>query len=150
MQQVCMSKIVKMSVDKIENNYGTMSQDEFCLSKKKINKAIDELYEKNNISLIRKVIKLIEGNNDDPYFINEKQKYIFCLNKVDGERRNEYIGLNDQLYEDKLLAKDWYRSIVKVIHPDENAGDDDAEEAFINLTKLYENICDSFEGDENE
>jgi len=83
----------------------------------------------------------------DGYFKNDECKYIFCLTEVDGKKRNSYIGLVDDLYENKEKAQRWYRNILKHIHPD-NSSNTKAEEAFRELNKIYKNIMDCFEEEE--
>ena len=54
---------------------------------------------------------------DNKFFKNEESKYLFCLTEVDGKRRNEAIGLTDDLYDDKEKAKKcrfWFRAVVRV------------------------------------
>lgn len=82
--------------------------------------------------------------HDIPYFVNERSKYLFCLTQVDGQKRNEYIGLNDELYDDKSKAKKWYRHIVKTLQPDINL-DEITRNAFKELEDLYRVLLNSFE-----
>lgn len=81
---------------------------------------------------------------DDEFFKSQESKYLFCLTEVDGKRRNEAIGLTDDLYDDKDKAKKWYRNIVKIIRPDIKH-DDKTKKAFNELNKLYKTIMNSFE-----
>lgn len=81
---------------------------------------------------------------DDEFFKNQKSKYLFCLTEVDGKKRNEAMGLTDDLYDDKDKAKKWYRNIVKMIRPDIK-NDDKTKKAFNELNKLYKTIMNSFE-----
>lgn len=86
----------------------------------------------------------------DDYFKNERSKYIFALTYMEGKRRNEIIGLTDDLYENKDKAKKWYRGIAKKIHPDHNMDfQTQAENAMRELEILYSRIKKCFEeGDE--
>lgn len=81
---------------------------------------------------------------DDEFFKNQESKYLFCLTEVDGKKRNEVIGLTDELYDNKNKAKKWYRNIAKIIRPDIK-NDDRTKKAFNELNKLYKNIMNSFE-----
>ena len=63
---------------------------------------------------------------------------------MDGKKRNEVIGLTDELYDNKNKAKKWYRNIAKIIRPDIK-NDDRTKKAFNELNKLYKNIMNSFE-----
>lgn len=83
---------------------------------------------------------------DNEFFKSEKCKYLFCLTQVDGKRRNEAIGLTDELYDDQDKAKKWYRAIVKTIRPDVNV-DDVTKRAFYELKKLYDMLMVSFDED---
>ena len=87
--------------------------------------------------------KWMDFQNDE-FFKNEESKYLFCLTEVDGKKRNESIGLTDDLYDDKDKAKKWYRNIVKIIRPDIKH-DDKTKKAFNELNKLYKTIMNSFE-----
>lgn len=81
---------------------------------------------------------------EDEFFKSEESKYLFCLTEVDGKRRNEVIGLTDDLYDDKDKAKKWYKNIVKIIRPDIRSNDK-TKNAFNELSKLYKTIMNSFE-----
>ena len=70
---------------------------------------------------------------------------------MEGKKRNEIIGLTNELYDGECKAKDWYKSIIKIIHPDINQDQkDDAEKAMTKLNEIYERIKDSFTSDEEE
>ncbi len=84
---------------------------------------------------------------EDEFFKSEESKYLFCLTKVDGKRRNEVIGLTDDLYDDRDKAKKWFRNIVTIIRPD-TKDDNKTKNAFNELKKLYDTIIDSFEEEE--
>lgn len=81
---------------------------------------------------------------EDEFFKSEESKYLFCLTKVDGKKRNQVIGLTDELYDDKDKAKNWYWRIVKIIRPNVN-NNDKTKSAFNELKKLYDHIIQSFE-----
>ncbi|QYR61833.1 hypothetical protein [Fusobacterium polymorphum] len=101
-----------------------------------------------------KIIKLLQDKwkdfEKDDYFKNERSKYLFCLTEVDGEKRNKYIGLTDNLYHDPELAKEWYRKISKILNPNANPNDKVIAEAFNNLKKLYDVIKSGFEEDDSD
>ncbi|HEY8034661.1 MAG TPA: hypothetical protein VIF37_03625 [Methylobacter sp.] len=73
-------------------------------------------------------------------FISEEEKYIFLLTEMDGEKRSEKLGLTDQHYEDKELAKRWFRSIASKIHPDKSSNKDG--KAFKALKDIYDILID--------
>ena len=86
------------------------------------------------------IVKLLKDKwkdfENDDYFKNERSKYLFCLTEVDGEKRNKYIGLTDNLYHDPKLAKKWYYKVTA--------------EAFNNLKKLYDVVNSGFEEDDSD
>lgn len=101
-----------------------------------------------------KIVKLLQDKwkdfEKDDYFKNERDKYLFCLTEVDGEKRNKYIGLTDNLYHDAELAKKWYHKISKVLNPNANPDNKVTAEAFNNLKKLYDVVKSSFEEDDSD
>ncbi len=114
-----------------------------------------------SIDVAGDVVKVEKGNNSDSnavsetstdvYFQSQNLKYIFALCYMDGEQRNKIIGLTDEIYYDSNLAKDWYRGVIKLIHPDANSVvRADADEAVMNLNKIYERIKRSFETDNSD
>lgn len=78
-------------------------------------------------------------------FVSRRAEAIFYLTKLDGEIRNQLLGLTDQHFVDPALARSWYRSLRQLVHSGRPGG---SHEAFIALQKLYSII--SFEGDEDE
>ena len=100
------------------------------------------------------IVKLLKdkwvGFENNDYFKNERSKYLFCLTEVDGEKRNKYIGLTDNLYHDPELAKEWYHKISKILNPNANPNDKVIAEAFNNLKKLYDVIKSGFEEDDSD
>ena len=101
-----------------------------------------------------KIVKLLQDKwkdfEKDDYFKNERSKYLFCLTEVDGEKRNKYIGLTDNLYHDAELAKKWYYKISKVLNPNANPANKVTAEAFNNLKNLYDVVKSSFEEDDSD
>tara|TARA_R110001599_G_scaffold78865_1_gene214040 strand:+ start:753 stop:1166 length:414 start_codon:yes stop_codon:yes gene_type:complete len=77
-------------------------------------------------------------------FVSRKAEFIFYLTKLDGEKRNDLLGLTEEHFRDPALAKKWYRSLVQLIHSDRDGSD----EAFLELQKVYRIV--SFVGDEDE
>ncbi|OOZ11930.1 hypothetical protein [Solemya velum gill symbiont] len=68
----------------------------------------------------------IEVNNDttesnefsyDDYF-HSKPFLIFVLLYVDGEKRADVLGIEEEMYESKAKAKEWRNSLVKILHSD--------------------------------
>ncbi|WP_430229794.1 hypothetical protein [Nitrosomonas communis] len=71
-------------------------------------------------------------------FISKQSEFIYYLTHLEGEQRNNAIGLTDELYDDPELAKRWYKSLSQLVHPDK--GGDPV--AFDVLRKLYDIIMD--------
>jgi hypothetical protein len=94
----------------------------------------EELYDA--INFIKKNIKL-----SDEIFCSKEKEYLFYLTVLDGEQRNKLLGITDIHYEDKDKAKRWYKKIVNYVHPDKNK-DNNAEEAFIILKKIFNQLTD--------
>ena len=78
-------------------------------------------------------------------FISEQQEYIFYLTKLEGKQRNKALGITDEHYEDKKLAKKWMRSIAHKVASDKGGCD----QAMTILLKTYDELVDDFE-DDNE
>lgn len=76
-------------------------------------------------------------------FVSKKAEYIFYLTKLEGKQRNKLLGISDEMYENKELAKSWYKNIAKSVHPDSNNGDE--SKAFLVLKELYDNMVDDCE-----
>ena len=75
----------------------------------------------------------------DEFFVNESKKYEYILTKLEGKKRNELLGITDQMYEDQELAQKWFRNIAKYIHPDAEGINKDA---FVVLKKLYDTMIE--------
>ncbi len=95
---------------------------------------------------ILEVIKsLKEKHTDfiDGFFKSKQYEYIFYLTKLEGSQRNNLLNVSEEFYDNKALAKKWYKNISKFVHPDKN-GDADA---FNKLTELYNDMIEDL-GDE--
>jgi len=71
--------------------------------------------------------KEIEVSNDasesneflySDYFHCKEAFLIFVLLYVDGEKRADFLGIKEEMYESKAKAKEWRNSLVKVLHSD--------------------------------
>lgn len=78
-------------------------------------------------------------------FISKEKEYEFYLTKLDGENREKCLGISDEHYENKKIAKKWYKNIAKIVHSDATNNDDNF--AFLKLTEIYENMIDYEEGE---
>jgi len=91
------------------------------------------------IALIAYIYNLQKNNHvindyNDDYFKSRQAELLFYLTKLEGKQRNKLLGLTDLHYEDKTIAKKWYREICQYAHPDKG-GD---ERAFHVLKKIYD------------
>jgi len=80
---------------------------------------------------IEAVQDIKEYKND--YFKSKEKEFLFYLTKLEGKQRNKLLGITDEHYADKKLAKEWYKNLSKLVHPDMGGTD----EAFNTLQKLY-------------
>lgn len=76
-------------------------------------------------------------------FIDERSEYAFYLTMLEGKQRNKMLGITDEMYNSPELAKQWYRKIVKLVHPD--TGIDKTNKAFNVLQQLYQVMVDDSE-----
>lgn len=84
------------------------------------------------------VCELFKKHNNN-FFTSKQAEYIFYLTKLEGKQRNKLLGLKDEHYEDKEVAKKWYREIAKLVHPDKDVENKYEEnEAFNTLNKIYQ------------
>lgn len=70
-------------------------------------------------------------------FVSRQAEAIFSLTELEGKNRNERLGITDEMYEDKDLARKWYKSLVQIIHSDKIGGNPVPVQL---LKKLYEKI----------
>jgi len=91
-----------------------------------------ELYEELKI-LQQKHIDFIDGS-----FKSKQDEYLFYLIKLEGKQRNKLLGLTDEHYENKKLAKEWYIEIAQYVHPDKNGNGN----AFNTLKKIYDAVIE--------
>ncbi len=119
------------SIDELEK-LGSEEDIKFFLERivipLKINvSSYQEIYETLKI-LQQKHVDFIDG-----FFKSKQDEYLFYLTKLEGKQRNQLLGLTDEHYENKKLAKKWYKEISTYVHPDKN-GD---ENAFSTLSNIY-------------
>lgn len=109
----------------------------------------------NSYAEVNNVIKKLKNHwntfQDDIYFQNKSARYIFALTHMEGKERNRIIELTEELYDDECRAKEWYRSVAKIIHPDMNQADQkNAEKAMDVLSEIYDRIKSCFNYDEED
>lgn len=51
------------------------------------------------------------------FFKSKQAEYLFYLTKLEGKQRNNLLGLTDEHYENKEVAKKWYKEIANYVHP---------------------------------
>lgn len=73
------------------------------------------------------------------YFIDEPSMLIFALIFLDGEIRENILGIREELYDSKNKAKYWKARLIKKIHPD-ICNHPSANEATAKLNSLYERM----------
>ncbi|WP_265432586.1 hypothetical protein [Aeromonas salmonicida] len=99
----------------------------------------DELFDVV-IFLQKNFVSFIKGP-----FISRQAEFIYYLTELEGKQRNRAIGITDNHYEDKNIAKKWYKEVSQLVHPDKGGN----ATAFNVLRKLYEVMVD-VKDDENE
>lgn len=70
-------------------------------------------------------------------FVSRQAEAIFSLTELEGKKRNERLGITDEMFEDKDLARKWYKSLAQIIHSDKIGGNRVPMQL---LNKLYEKI----------
>lgn len=81
-------------------------------------------------------------------FASERQRIIYCLLDHEGEKRNELLGITDEMYHEPKAARKWYKKLAQVIRPDVNF-DERSKQAFQELQEILSNLTDDsdFGGD---
>ncbi len=70
------------------------------------------------------------------YFVSETARLIYALVELDGENQQRALGLTPTHYRDAAKAKEWYRGIAKIVHPD-HSHHSKAEDAMGELDRIY-------------
>ena len=104
----------------------------------------------DKITALKKIVKELGDNNvealsnesNSGYFRNEASRYIFCLLELSGEERMKQLKIYKSLYINKEAAKEWYRNIAKVIHPD-SCKEERAGEAMAELASIYDKMVNN-------
>lgn len=130
---------------KLEEIVGILEREIFPLKIEVKNST--ELYEV--VKKLNKNWKMKKEEKD--FFVSESAKYIFALNNMEGEKRNEIIGLTDKVYDSLKEAKDWRNKLVQKIHPDKNQDNiEEREKAFTKLQEIYTRIEKIFKEEKEE
>lgn len=53
----------------------------------------------------------------DLYFKDEATKYVFYLVELTGSSQLELLGIGYIHYDNKVVADNWYKKIIKIIQP---------------------------------
>lgn len=78
-------------------------------------------------------------NNPKSYFKSEAEFYIFVLNYIDGPKRAELLGINEELYLNTEKAYQWKNEIFIRINP-RYCKIKGAKEAYEKLCQIYEHM----------
>lgn len=111
----------------------------------KIEEAISPL--KLNTASYEEVLAAIATLKDNwlPFvqkpFTNDRQQLIYYLLDHDGEKRNELLGITNEMYEEPKAAKNWYRKLAQIIRADVNT-DARSTQAFQVLQEIFSNLTD--------
>lgn len=70
-------------------------------------------------------------------FVSRQAEAVYSLTELEGKQRNDRLGITEAMYDDKPLARHWYRSIAQLVHSDKVDGDRGPYQL---LKKLYEKI----------
>lgn len=98
------------------------------------------------INILKPVMVL---KDNDVVFKSKQAEFTFYLAKCEGEVRNQFLNIDDVLYEDEAKAKKWYKSISKIVHPDVNQLNI-ASLAFKNLQDIFTTMTLNLDDDEND
>ncbi|MGL4335401.1 MAG: hypothetical protein ACRCST_00805 [Turicibacter sp.] len=94
------------------------------------------------LNVFRSEVSKAELITKPDYFNSQEDAYIFYLLELEGSARTKKLGINKSFYHHEERAKQWYREIVRVIHPDV-CHHPKAELAMLNLNELYKKMVSS-------
>lgn len=114
-------------------SYSLRKCRERCTELEDLNAELKTLAEKSNL--------ISAKDYEIDYFKSDLDRILFLLLEVDGKRRNELLGITSEMYENKEVAKKWYKSLSFKIHPDKNPDDPRAAEAFDKLKGIYDKMA---------
>lgn len=115
------------------------SQTDLC-------KALNEVYRPFELSAdtYEKLFAAVEAirssllNLNSYPFVSRQAEAVYSLTELEGKKRNDRLGVTDAMYKDKPLARQWYKSIVQLVHSDKIGGGPGPIQL---LKKLYEKIA---------
>lgn len=74
--------------------------------------------------------------NPEQLFVSEEARLIFALIYLDGEKRAEILGIEQEMYTSLSKSKQWYRHLISKLHSD-RLKHPLADEAVAQLNKIY-------------
>ena len=82
---------------------------------------------------------LIHALAGGEYTTRIKGGYMGSRNNRGYEGRSlvEALGVKPKLYSDRTAGKDWYRTLSRIVHPDNNLGNSEAPAAFGEINRIY-------------
>jgi hypothetical protein len=101
------SEFIKKNSD--SNERVNVSLSKFCDSSQ-----AEEHYFKSN----EEIDDETNGLSYSDYFKSKEAFLIFVLLHVDGEKRAEFLGIKEEMYESKTKAKEWRNSLITLLHSD--------------------------------
>lgn len=107
--------------------------------------SIYAIFLRKEISSLKKGVDEQE-NYKNKTFVSEQAELIFYLTELEGKQRNKALGITDEHYENKVVAKKWFRVISQKVHPDKGGND----AAFKTLSALHKVMIDDDFGDDDE
>lgn len=132
------------------NNIEELKQENFKKIKKEIQETLgrrvdvrvrswDELWEL--ILVLKKITfkEVDESQYQSIYFRSDESRIIYALVELDTGYRAKELGITRLHYLDREKAKQWYRDIAKIIHPD-ICSHPNASSAIDILNNLYKNM----------
>ncbi|MFK5949009.1 MAG: hypothetical protein QM500_09615 [Methylococcales bacterium] len=103
------------------------------------------IFLRKDISSLRKGANERENYKNET-FVSEQAELIFYLTELEGKQRNKALGIRDEHYENKAVAKKWFRRISQKVHSDKGGND----AAFKTLCALHEVMTDDDFGDDDD
>lgn len=93
---------------------------------------------------VNKFTQVLKEYNEDPdeYFTSKANEYIFYLLELEGELKENKLGITKRHYTNKRVAKQWMVSVLEEINP-KVCRNSHATEAVEELNKIYEGLIGS-------
>lgn len=75
------------------------------------------------------------------YFVSQNREYTYYLLETDSKSRAKKLGITEELYQSRKLAKEWYNNIVFKLDPMHHK-DEYTTLAHKKLKELYKNMIE--------